>query len=214
MDVLHFINILFHVIFGSIALLIGFCILIYNKGGLIHKQLGSFFLMSIGVVIVTAVFGIFLFSLNQFLLVISVISGYEAFSGYRVIRNKFTGPLLVDHILALIVLIIGFVFLIYFKKDTPDWSPIIIYSTLGWLFFIGLYDLFRMFLSPAFLHRIYLYEHIVKLVGAFSAISSAFLGTILPNYQPYSQLIPTILGFIIIIFMCIRYGSLNHATVK
>ncbi|MDB5115703.1 MAG: hypothetical protein JWQ79_1195 [Mucilaginibacter sp.] len=45
----------------------------------------------------------------------------------------------------------------------------------------------------------WLYEHIVKMLGAFSGLLSAFSGTVFPQYQPYSQFILSILGTLITI---------------
>ena len=55
-----------------------------------------------------------------------------------------------------------------------------------WLYILCSYDLLRYFLKKSFQIKAYVYEHIVKVVGALAAICSAFLGTILPEYQPFS----------------------------
>lgn len=38
------------------------------------------------------------------------------------------------------------------------------------------------------------YEHIFKMIGAFTALLSAFSGTVFSKYQPYSQFLPSVFG--------------------
>jgi hypothetical protein len=132
-----------------------------------------------------------------------------------VIKNRQTGPQWQDYIIAGIVLICGVGFLIFYHTSRPNWSPVIIYSTVCWLYILCVYDLLRYFMSKAFQKRNYIYEHIVKVVGAFAAICSAFFGTVLPAYQPYSQLGPTVVGFMLIGVMCVQYkGKIRAKTYK
>ncbi len=76
------------------------------------------------------------------------------------------------------------------------WSPIIIYSTVGALLMIISYDFARYFIPRAIYKskRLWLYEHIFKMTGAFTALLAAFSGTVFPNYKPYSQFVPSLLG--------------------
>lgn len=202
---LHQINILIHVVAGCITLLLGVYILVTSKGTNLHRNAGRIFLTALSVVIFTSLAGFFLFKLSLFLFIISLISGYEAWSGYRVIKNKETGPGVSDHLVSILVLVSGIVFHLYFRTSKPNWSPVIVFSTLIWLYVLCTYDLLRFLVKLNFQKKIYVYEHIVKVVGAFAAICSAFLGTVLPNYQPYSQVGPSAFGFILIIGLSYRY---------
>lgn len=206
-DLLHQTNILIHVVTGCITLLLGIWIMVTAKGTIRHRKAGRFFLITLSVVIFTSLAGVFLFNLSQFLFIISLISGYEAWSGYRVIKNKQTGPGVLDHLVSIIVLISGIVFHLYFRTSKPNWAPVIIYSTLVWLYTLCIYDLLRLFIKLNFLKKIYVYEHIIKVVGAFAAICSAFLGTVLPQYQPFSQLGPSAIGFILILGLSYQYSQ-------
>lgn len=40
----------------------------------------------------------------------------------------------------------------------------------------------------------WLYEHIFKMIGAFTVLLSVFTGTVFENYQPYSQFLPSVFG--------------------
>lgn len=92
----HRTNIIVHVIAGSIALLLGVAALVTKKGGKNHKRSGNIFLGLLIVVIITGFAGVFVFGRNTFLLVITVLSGYFGFSGYRVLQTKSNQPQLVD----------------------------------------------------------------------------------------------------------------------
>lgn len=206
-ELLHQANILIHVVSGCVALLLGLFILVTAKGTNRHCKAGRFFLITLSVVIFTSLAGVFLFKLSQFLFIITLISGYEAWSGYRVIKNKQTGPRGFDYLVSFLVLLSGIVFHLYFWASKPNWSPVIIYSTLMWLYILCSYDLLRYFLKKSFQIKAYVYEHIVKVVGALAAICSAFLGTILPEYQPFSQIGPSTIGFILILFLSFQYSQ-------
>ena len=56
------------------------------------------------------------------------------------------------------------------------------------------YDLGRYFIPTKIYRNLWIHEHILKMVSAFTGLVSAFSGTVFPQYQPYSQFIPSILG--------------------
>ncbi len=200
MEEFHTLNILLHVTTGSFALILGLTALLTTKGGSIHRKSGRYFLWFISIVILTGLIGVFVFGVNTFLLVITILSGYEAFSGYRIIRSKSNAPKIPDMAAAILALIILGYFLFYFQTIEMIWSPIIIYSTVGALLFVILYDFLR-YLIPSGIyakHSIWLYEHIYKMTSAFSALLSAFTGTVLDKYQPHSQYLPSVLGLLLI----------------
>lgn len=200
MEILHRSNIILHVLTGSIALLLGLIALLSKKGAKMHNASGKYFLRFISIVILTGLVGVFVFGRNTFLLVITVLSGYVSFSGYRVLVLKSNTPKKIDVLVAIISLFVLAYFLYYFKSIGMIWSPIIIYSTVGALLFVITYDFLR-YLIPRKKYgkyRIWIYEHIYKMTSAFSALLSAFIGTVFEKYQPHSQYIPSALGMLII----------------
>ena len=206
LSTLHKANILTHITAGSIALLIGAIALIVRKGGKLHKNTGKIFLICLTVVILTGLLGVFIFRRNSFLLVITVLSGYLGFSGYRTLQTRSNKPKLIDITIALLSLLSVFYFLYYFKSIGMIWSPVIIYSTVGYLVLIITYDFFRYLLPASAYLNLWLYEHILKMVSAFSGLLSAFSGTVFPQYQPYSQFLPSVFGTLMAIgFMIARY---------
>ena len=95
------------------------------------------------------------------------------------------------------------------------WAPLIIYSTVGALISIITYDFLRYFISASRYKDIWLYEHIYKMIGAFTALLAAFSGTVFFDYQPYSQFLPSILGTLLAIgFMIFHYSKNKTARIK
>jgi len=219
LTVVHKINIAIHVAAGSLALIIGLIAIISSKGKKLHRLIGRIFLILMSIVIITGLIGVFVFGRNTFLLVITVLSGYLAFSGYRAIKTKSNNPNPIDIGICLLSLISVLYFLYYFNSIGMIWSPVIIYSTVGYLFFIITYDLGRYFIPTKIYANLWIYEHILKMVGAFSGLLSAFSGTVFPQYQPYSQFIPSILGTLITIGFMIdvsrrkKYIDVNLKTI-
>jgi hypothetical protein len=84
-------------------------------------------------------------------------------------------------------------------------------ALVGAAFFYSLYDLFR-FAFPAawpFFPRLWFYEHLVKMLGAYSAVVAAFSGSVLyflPIPEPWKQLWPTILFHLLITAMVLWHA--------
>lgn len=197
---MHLINILIHIIAGSAALLVGVVILIIYKGGKTHRRFGRIFLGCLAVVIVTALLGVFAFHRNTFLLVITVLSGYLGFSGFRALKLRATRPTWLDNIIPLVAFGVVAYFLWYAHSIGMIWSPVIIYSTVGYLLLIIVFDLSRNFVG----WNLWRYEHILKMVSAWGGLLSAFCGTVFPQYQPYSQFLPSIFGTVIAMVFIVK----------
>ncbi len=210
MSNLHLVNIITHVTAGSIALLLGIIALISKKGGKIHRRAGKIFTALLVVIVLTALAGVFVFGRNTFLLVITVLSAYYGFSGYRILLTKSNKPQFIDIFVAIVSLISVSYFLYYLKENGMYWSPVIIYSTVGALTAIIAYDFIRYFIPKVKYGRLWLYEHIFKMIGAFTALLAAFSGTVFPNYKPYSQFLPSVFGTVLqIAFIVYAYRQNN-----
>ncbi|WP_422082637.1 hypothetical protein [Ulvibacterium sp.] len=196
---LHQLNIVVHIITGTTALLMGLVALLSKKGGRVHKRSGLVFLVLITLVIATALMGVFAFGANEFLIALTMLSGYQAFSGYRVLKSKSNKPKPLDILVAFLTLSSGLYFLYYLDAIGMIWSPVIIYSTVGALFIMIAYDFLRYLIKAERYRNIWLYEHIYKMIAAFTALLAAFIGTVLPQYHPYSQFLPSIFGTLLAI---------------
>ncbi|MEO1434630.1 MAG: hypothetical protein AAFV80_03785 [Bacteroidota bacterium] len=203
---MHQLNIFLHVSSGIIALVLGLIAFISIKGGKLHKRSGLFFLGFMAVVIFTGLIGVFVFGRNTFLLILTVLSGYVAYSGFRAVRLKTNQPYKQDIAVNLLSLLVLLYFLYYFKKMELTWSPVVIYSTVGALIFILVYDLARYTIPRKWYneHRIWIYEHIYKMGSSMIALGSAASGTVFVEYGPPSQYLPTVIGLPIIFWMMWR----------
>lgn len=212
---LHNANIIVHVFCGFVALLLGLIALLTNKGGKMHKRVGNYFLFLLAIVVISGLIGVFIFKRNTFLLIITVLSAYYGFSGFRVLQSKNNSPKFLDIAVSLVALISVSYFLYYFKSIGMYWSPIIIYSTVGALLLIIAYDFLRFFIPKKKYGNLWLYEHIFKMIGAFTALLSAFSGTVFEVYQPYSQFLPSVFGTVLQIgFISFYYRKFNCSRIN
>jgi hypothetical protein len=201
----HLTNIAIHVTAGTIALLLAIIALSTKKGRRIHTKSGKWFLGFLAIVILTGLLGVFVFGRNTFLLVITLLSAYQGFSGYRVLQAKDNKPKLLDILMAIVTLFSAFYFMYYIKSIGFFWAPVVIYSTLGALFTVILYDFLRYLIPDSKYGKLWFFEHIYKMIGAFTALLAAFIGTVFSSYQPYSQILPSAFGFLLQICFFIYY---------
>jgi uncharacterized membrane protein len=207
MEILHVVNITTHVIAGTIALLTGLAALSVKKGGKSHLLFGRVFTWMMVIVIVTGLTGVFAFKRNTFLLVLTLLSGYNCFSGIRAVRLGGKKPGGIDYAAPLVVMAAAVYYLYYIRSIGLYWSPVVIYSTIGALFLVTVYDLFKALMPVMLLKRTVIYEHIYKMVSALSGLASAFTGTVFPDHKPYSQFLPSVLGLLCIIVIFIRVSN-------
>ena len=211
MEKLHHLNILVHVVFGTLALLVGLGPMLTAKGGAAHRQWGRWFLLLATVVLSSAVLGLAVFNFRPFLTVIVLLSVYQAVSGYRVLRTRTTGPTWSDGLFSALFLLGAGTFLWVLPRIQLVWSPVVMYSTLGVLLTMTVYDLSRFAWRDQWRRGAWLYEHIWKMISTYAALLSAFTGTVLANYQPYSQFLPSVLGTVVAVaFMVHIYRRRRH----
>ena len=207
---LHQINIFAHVIAGSLALIIGLVPFFTKKGGDIHIKYGRYFLYLMAATIFTATLGVLFFRSRPFLTIVTLESAYMTFAGYRVLKNKTTGPKWIDLFATLFLVSMAGRFLFLVGSKGAVWHQSVVIYLLGFLFTVGAYDLLRH-VGPQ-LAKYWLLEHIFKMTSAYIALFSAFAGTVLAAWQPYSQIIPSIMGTIWIVSMIWYYSGRRTAT--
>lgn len=192
MQTLHTANILVHVICGTIGLIIGLVALFYQNNPQQHVRYGRYFMYTLTVVVATAFIGILFFRSNPFLLMLTLLGGYVGYSGYRAIRLRERKSSVIDMLLAISVLTAGSLYLSSMQLAGGNWSPAVVYPTLLALVLVAGYDLVKHFWLFHRLRTWWLYEHIYKMMSALNALFSAFAGTVLPQFKPYSQILPTV----------------------
>lgn len=202
-------NIITHVIAGSLALLIGLIPIFSKKGSTIHRRYGQVFLAFMFITILTAAIGALFFRSRPFLTVITLQSGYLSFAGYRILQTKTKGPTIMDLLASIFLLFIASRFLLRVGGDEVVWDQSVVLYLLGFLFMVGSYDVLRFFWRS--LARYWLLEHIFKMTAAYIALFSAFAGTVLAAWQPYSQILPSVIGTVWIVGTMWYYGGKRKA---
>jgi uncharacterized membrane protein len=206
-SLMHTANVLIHVVAGTLALILGFVQMAMQKGGSDHVTRGLLFVRAVWIVVATAALGLLVFRFVAFLGVITLLVAYWAYSGQRALRLRNAGPRAQDAMASGAGLLAAGLFVVFLKRATFPWAPIVIYSTLGTLALVCLYDLARFaFPTRWYQGRLWLYEHIVKMLGAHSALGAAFSGTVLVALQPYSQIAPSVLWTMAMIGSVIYYS--------
>jgi uncharacterized membrane protein len=198
---MHNLNLFVHISAGTLALLAGSVSMFTRKGSRLHRLSGKTFLILLSVVVTTGFFGFFLFRSNPFLLMLTMLSGYVGYAGWRNLILKEEEGNMLDAMIAAVTLVGGCSYT-YWLRENPDndFNPSVIYPTVGALVLVTIYDLLKYFFLHSYLKRLWLYEHIYKTTSAFSAILSAFVGTVLPDFKPYSQIGPSTLMLSVIVF--------------
>lgn len=201
---LHLTNIIVHVITGSTALAVGFLILFKTKGTPFHRKLGYLFTLCMVIVVTTGVFGVIVFKRNLFLLLITVLAGYNTYSGFRILKEKTNRFYLKDLAAMLAALAIAIIFTYYLKLIGFYWDPVVIFSGVGYLLMVISYDILRYCIPASRYGNLWRYEHSSKMISALGALFSAFIGTLMPDYKPYSQILPSLFMTLVMIFFNIR----------
>lgn len=190
-----------HITCGLAAVVVGVAPILARKGSRLHRLSGRVFVVLMGVMLAAA-WVMTALHFNAYFAALSATASIGLFSGCRVLRRKRPDrdpaqrATALDWTATLAVVAIGawvLALLLTGDSDAPR-APAI---ALVWgAFLIGGWDLWR-FARPAdwpFSPELWTYEHLVKMLGAYGAVLSAFSGnflTFLPT--PWSQLWPTLL---------------------
>jgi len=188
---LHTLNISVHVLAGMVALVVGLRSLLAPKRRGAHTRYGRIFLRLLTVVVSTGFVGLIFFRSSSFLIMLTLLAGYVGYAGFRTVKLRERRTSTADALIAGLVLMAGIGYLRWAKQAGGDWNPSVVYSTLGALALVTTYDGLKHVWLHERLRTWWLYEHIYKMLSAFSALLSAFTGTVLPAAKPYSQIGPS-----------------------
>ncbi|HEX8458086.1 MAG TPA: hypothetical protein VF656_12370 [Pyrinomonadaceae bacterium] len=210
-----------HIVAGSLAVLVGLVALVARKpvrvrttreGGT-HKKSGRLFLYAMSVVIATATV-LTLISLNPYFAGLTAASAVAVFSGYRVLARK--RPDLnpqqraraLDWLVALVVLGVAVLLIALGATGGIEKNLPVVYSLgVGSALYAG-YDLYRFArpLARPFSLNLWLYEHLVKMIGGYFGAVAAFSGSVLVLLpEPWRQLWATSLGQTLAVVLVIYY---------
>ncbi|OYT90327.1 MAG: hypothetical protein CFE43_18925 [Burkholderiales bacterium PBB3] len=194
----HMTNITVHVVAGAIGLLLGAVLLALAKGTRLHRQIGRIFVGFAGVVCVSALVGTVFFRFIPLFAVLTLLVSYLVLGGWRVIYTQDRGPGAWDAALTAGALI-GTVLLVpvLLRADLGQGSSApIIWSTLGAVGVVMVYDMAKWFFPRRWHARLWRYEHIYKVLSALSGMASAAIGNIF--HTTVAQLLPSALGTAVI----------------
>lgn len=216
-----------HIIAGSLAVVVGLVALLTPKpvaprGGSTHKKSGRLFLYSMCVVIGTATV-LTLISLNPYFAGLTAAATVAVFSGYRVLRRK--RPDLdarqrahaVDWLVTLLILAVGMLLVVLGASGRITRNLPVVYSLGVGSVLYAAYDLYR-FARPLgfpFSENLWLYEHLVKMLGGYFGAVAAFSGSVLVLLpEPWRQLWATSLGQTLAVVLVIYYRRKLKACTK
>lgn len=202
---MHHLNILTHVAAGTLALLLGLFPLLSKKGSLVHRISGWLFVVAGVVVLGCAVIGITLYPQPVPLMMATASASYQFIGGLRALP-RFRTPGWFDSLLALAALALCAVLFQVMSRGNASWSPAVGYGILGFLGFVAVYDLSRPLWRRAW-QDIRTLDHGLKMTGAYFAMASAGAGNVLRGGQPWSQLLPSAMGILVMVLILARAVS-------
>jgi hypothetical protein len=207
-----------HIIAGSLAVIVGLVALLTPKpvvprAGSAHRKSGRLFLYSMCIVIGTATV-LTLISLNPYFAGLTAAATVAVFSGYRVLRRK--RPDLdasqrahaVDWIVTLLILAVGLLLIALGASGCITRNLPVVYSLGVGSVLYAAYDLYRFArpLAFPFSENLWLYEHLVKMLGGYFGAVAAFSGSVLVLLpEPWRQLWATSLGQTLAVVLVIYY---------
>lgn len=213
-----------HVVAGTLAVIGGLVALLAPKpavggGRRAHRRAGRAFLWCMIVVIATAT-GLTLLSFNPYLAGLTAAAAIGVFSGTRVLRRKRPDldprqratPL--DWGVTLALLGVGAALLALAAAGRVTRNLPVVYSLGYGIAAYALYDLWRFARPTAFPFgpHLWLYEHLVKMIGAYFGAVAAFSGSVLVLLDPpWRQLWATTTGQVLSIVLVLHYRRVLRA---
>ncbi|MDO3388234.1 hypothetical protein QWI17_20475 [Gilvimarinus sp. SDUM040013] len=206
MGIWQLLNVSTHIFAGSLILLLGVGSLLTEKGSSRHKWFGRYFLWGYSVVLFSAIIGVMFFRSPPALAAVTLAATYGFVSGYRSLRMKHYGPGALDQSFALIALALcGYFMTVLHSGGSSSWPPAMGYSTISIVSTYALYDVSRVLWRKKWVKSVWPIDHGVKMVGAYFAAASAASGNILRDFQPWSQVMPSVIGTVITLWLVYRY---------
>lgn len=196
----HLLNLASHIGAGIAAIGLGLILLAGAKGTLRHRRWGRVFVALTLVVCATGVIGNVFFRFIPLFAVLTVLVTYQLLSGWHVVHTRAAGPNRVDALLALCAAgwAIGLLPMLLAAGARADAAPAVVWSSLGALALLLAYDAARWCFPRHWHASLWRYEHIYKLVASLSGMLSAAAGNLVRIGQPWSQLLPSVLGMLTI----------------
>lgn len=203
----HLANLAIHVGAGSAGLALGFAILAQRKGTARHRRLGRWFCLATLVVSCSAIAGLALFRFVPLFAVLSVLVPYQLVGGWHAARTRDRGPDALDAAWTLLAFIATLSLLPALADATgagAGAAPAVVRASLGGLALLLAYDTVRWAFPRRWHAWLWRYEHAYKLVSSLFGMLSALAGNVVRAWQPWSQLLPSVAGAAVIVYVLCR----------
>ncbi|SFC60489.1 hypothetical protein [Massilia yuzhufengensis] len=193
-------NLAAHIGAGIAAICLGMAMLAGAKGTPTHRSRGRLFAALTLAVCGTAIIGNVFFRFVPVFAVLTVLVTYQLLSGWHVVYTKAAGPNRFDALLGVCAAAwtIGLVPVLLAAGDKGGAAPPVIHASLGALAFLLAYDAARWCFPTRWHASLWRVEHIYKLVASLFGMLSAAVGNLVRVGQPWSQLLPSVLGMLAI----------------
>ena len=202
-----------HVLVGTAAIVCGCVALCSAKGRRVHVRTGRLFMRCMLAVIASAA-GMTILRFNPYFAGLTASAAIGAISGWRVLRRKRPDidpaqrATWIDWLTAWAVLAIAVGLGFAVRAGMVHENIVVVRSMAYGAGGFALWDLWR-FARPAgfpFTPNLWLYEHIVKILGAYFGAVAAFSGSVLVLLDPpWRQLWAVVLGQTLAVVFVIHY---------
>ncbi len=206
-----------HIVTGTAAVVAGLVALVapkpVGKSARTHLRSGRLFLWAMAVVIATAA-ALTVINLNPYFAGLTAASAVAVFSGYRVLArrrpdlDRAQRARAADWLVALTVLAVGLFLVALAAAGRVTQNLPVVYSLGAESMLYAAYDLYRFArpLGRPFTPNLWLYEHLVKMIGGYFGAVAAFSGSVLVLLPPpWHQLWATTLGQTLAVVLVLYY---------
>lgn len=163
----------------------------------------------------TATIGLIFFRFMPVFAVLTIVIGYQTWSGVRAINNKQNGPQRLDAIVTVVATLLLCV-AAYALFNAPRGqvgapSLALKIAALSGGVLLLVYDILRWTFPRHWHATLWQYEHTYKMIASISGLVSAVTGNIIRVGQPWSQLLPIVFFTIVIAVEFLRIASQRGA---
>lgn len=199
----HLANLTLHVLAGVAGIVLGFIILARTKGTVAHRRLGRRFGLATLVVVATAITGLTAFRFLPLFAVLALLVLYQLVGGWRASKTRELGPGAFDVLWTVLVAATA-MWMAPLLISSYQGPAVVMYSSLGALALIITWDAVRWTFPRRWFARLWRFEHSYKMVSSIFAMLSAFTGNVIRFGQPWSQLLPSLAGTLVIAYLFVR----------
>jgi len=208
----HLLNLALHVGAGLAAIALGLALLAGAKGTAAHRRRGRIFVLFTVLVCASGAVGSVFFRFVPLFAVLTLLVSYQLLSGWHVAYTRAAGPDRIDAVLAVCAAAWAAGLLPALLASA---TGVVACSTMGALALLLAYDAARWRFPHHWHATLWRYEHIYKMVASLFGMLSAASGNLLRVGQPWSQLLPSLLGMAVIAVCIWRdYQARAHAPIN